>query len=138
MAALVVAGCDSTKVLEPVDGAFDDIAAFVSGLIETWRGSASTPFAQPVFLCITAFGANTTHATVLDLLPIMACTIGPVDAQAGWTFSRSPPPGAGHTDGIEYRADLRRVAALPGSDHDRQRQAVPINTQVDFASDAAA
>jgi hypothetical protein len=33
---------------------------------------------------------------------------------------------------------LRRVAALPGSDHDRQRQAVPINTQVDFASDAAA
>lgn len=39
-------------------------------------------------------------------------------------------------DGVKHRSDLRRVAALPSRDYDRQGQAVPIDTQMDFAGDA--
>lgn len=45
MAAFFVADCDGAKVFEPLDCAFDDIAAFVSGRIETWRRAAFTSFA---------------------------------------------------------------------------------------------
>jgi len=124
--------------LQPVDCTFNDIATFVSHLIETWWRSASTPFTQSVFLRITALGADATHATVLDLLSIMACTVGTVYAQAGRTLAWTSWAGTRHADGVEYRPDLRRVAALPGSDYDRQRQAMPVDTQVNLAGDAAA
>jgi len=76
MVTFVVACGNSTEVFQPVDSAFDDIAPFlVSRLIETWRRSTSMPFVQSFFLLIAAFGTNTMHAAVLDLLSIIACTI---------------------------------------------------------------
>jgi hypothetical protein len=48
----------------------------------------------------------------------MASAIGAVDAQAGWTFSWPSLARTGHADGIEYRPNLRSVAALTGGDHD--------------------
>jgi len=138
MAALFIAGCDGPEIFQPVYRAFDDVAAFVSHRIEAWWRSASTSFSQAVFLRITPLWANTTHAPVLDLLPIMACTISTIDAQAGWTFSWASPPRTGHADGVEHRSNLRRIAAVPSSDYDRQWQAVPVDAQVNLASDAAA
>lgn len=45
MAALVVARCNGTEVLETVDGPLDDIAAFVSLGIESWGRAATVAFA---------------------------------------------------------------------------------------------
>jgi hypothetical protein len=136
MAALFIAGCDGAEVFQPIDCTLDDVAAFVSQPIESRWGAATIAFAQSVFLRIAALRANTTHAPVLDLLSIMACAIGSVYAQARWTLARASSSRTGHANGIEHRPNLGSVTALPSSDHDRQWQAVPLDTQMDFAGDA--
>jgi hypothetical protein len=45
MAAFFVTSCDGAEIFQPVDSALDDVAAFVSRLIETWRRPALTAFA---------------------------------------------------------------------------------------------
>lgn len=82
MAALVIASCDGTEVLQPIDRSLDDIAAFVSFGIESWRRSTPCALAQSALLRVEAFGTNTAYPTVLDLPSIMACAVGAVDAQA--------------------------------------------------------
>ncbi len=137
MAALVIARRYGTEVFQPVDGALDDVASFVSCGVKTrWRSSLAA-LAQPVFPRIETLGANATHAALLDLLPIMACTVGAVHAQAGRALAWATRARPGHINGIEYRPDLCRVTALPGSDHDRQWQPMSIDTQMDLAGDAA-
>lgn len=138
MAALLVARCDGSEVFKTVDGALDDIAPFVSLGVESWRRATTVAFAQPAFSCVQPLRANTSHAALLDLLSIMTCPISTVHTQASWPLAWASSSEARHADGIEHRADLRRVAALPGRDQDRQRQAVPVDAQMDFAGDATA
>jgi hypothetical protein len=136
MAALFIARRHCTEVFESVNGALDDVASSVSCRVKArWRSPAAA-LAQPVLSRIETLRANATHAALLDLLPIMACAVGTVDAQAGWALAWPAAARAGHTDGIEYRPDLCRVAALSGSDNKRQWQAMPIDAQMDFAGDA--
>jgi hypothetical protein len=120
MATFFVTGRDGAEIFQPVDCTLDDIAALVSGRIESWWGTSSVALTQSILLRIAALRANTAHATVLDLLSIMARAIGAVYAQARRPFARASSARTGHADSIEYGADLRCVAALPGSDHDRQ------------------
>ena len=137
MAALVVARCDGSEVLESIDGTLDDVTSFIDVGIKARRRTASITFAQPVLLGVTPLGANTAHAALLDLVSVMAHTVGPVHAQASRTLARTTFARTGNANGIEHRSDLSRVAALSGSDDKRQWQAMPIDAQMDFAGDAA-
>lgn len=119
MAALVVARCDGSEVLESIDGALDDVTSFVDVGVKARRRTASIAFSQPVLLRVTSFGTNTTHAALLDLLAVMAHAVGAVHAQASGPLARTSLAGPGHADGIEHRSDLRRIAALSSSDNKR-------------------
>jgi hypothetical protein len=138
MAALVIAGCNGAEVLQPINRPLDDIATFVRLGVEPWRRATPSPFTQSALLRVKAFGANTPYATALNLLSIMTCAVGAVDAQARWAFAWAAPTRTRHTDGIEYLPKVRRIAALPGSDDNGQGQTVSINAQVDLAGDATA
>lgn len=96
MAAFVVAGCDGSKVLEPIDGSLNDIAGFVSLGVETWRRPATPPFAQPVGLRILAFRANAPDAPALDGLAVSAHPVSTIDSNPSWSLARASRPGSGH------------------------------------------
>lgn len=78
MAAFFVARRNGPEVFETVDGALDDIAAFVSLGVESWWRAAAIAFAYSAFARIQTLGTDTLHAAPLDLLSIMACAISAV------------------------------------------------------------
>ena len=138
MAALVVTRCNGAEVLQPVDRPLDDVAAFVGFDVEPWWRATVASLAQSAFLRIETFRTHTAYPAVLDLLSIMTCAIGAVDAQARRTFARPASGRTRYRDGIENLSKICRITALSSSDDNRQGQTVPINTQVNLAGDAAA
>jgi len=120
MVAFVVAGPNRLEVFKTVDGALDNVVAFVSLGIEAWRCVATLPFAKPVSSCVQTRWADTRHAALLHLLPIVTRAISTVHTQSGRPFARASFSRTGNTDDIEHRPDLGHVAVLPGIDQDHR------------------
>lgn len=95
VSALVVAGSDGAKILEAVDGAFNDIAPLVGLGIEAGRCAAAPSLAQSAGSGILAFRAYAADSALLDELARLAGAIGAIDAQRGWTFLGAPPAKSG-------------------------------------------
>ena len=96
MAAFVVAGCDGSEVLEPIDGPLNDIAGFVSLGVEPWRRPTTPSFAQPVGLRIFAFRANAPDAPALNGLAVSSHPVSTIDSNPRRSLARASRPDSWH------------------------------------------
>jgi hypothetical protein len=127
VSAFFVSGCDGAEIFQAVDGAFDDISAFVSLCIKARWCTASASFPQAVLARILTLGADAPDTSCLNLLPVMASTVSAVYAHGSGTFPGATSTGTWYTNGVKYLPDIGRVAALAGGDEDGQWQAVAID-----------
>lgn len=82
MAALVIAGCHCPEILEAVNGAFDNIAAFVVLRIETGRTATVAATSET-----RGFGVFTfLYVATLKHLARLAGAIGPVNTDTCWAL----------------------------------------------------
>jgi len=127
VSAFFVPGCDGTEIFQAVDGAFDDIPAFVSLRIKARWCATTASFPQAILARILPLGADAPDTSCLNLLAVMASTVSAVDAHGSGTFAWATSTGAGYANGVEHLPDIGRIAALSGGDEDGQWQTVPID-----------
>lgn len=138
MAALVKAGGDGAEVLEPVDTALHDVAAPVGLSVERWRPAASAAPGQAVSLAVAALRADAADATALQQSAARRQPVGSVHAQHRGALAGAPPLQTRHTDGVEHRAQVAHIRALPGRDEQAQRTGSSVAAQVDLGGAHAA
>lgn len=127
MSAFFVAGCDGAEIFQAVDGAFDDIPAFVSLRIKAWWCATAASFPQAILSRVLPLGADAPDTSCLNLLSVMASTVSAVDAHGSGTFPWATSPGARDTNGVKDLPDIGRIAALSSGDEDGQRQTVSVD-----------
>jgi hypothetical protein len=133
MAALVIAGGDSTEVLQPVNSTLDDVAPLiVFGIEGRWAASSAAAF-ETVFFRILALRTDAPDSTSLNQLSRLPGTICLIDPQAGRTLFRAARPNARNGNRIQHRGQLGDIGALASSDGHRQRAGISVHTQVNLA-----
>lgn len=117
MAAFFMTHRYCPEIFQTIDGALEDVASFICLCVEARWGAALVPFTQSIFLCVESFRANTADATLLELLPIATRAVRLINAHCRRSLARSPRSRMRNMNGVKYRANLCRVAALTSSDH---------------------
>ncbi len=134
---LVVSGSDGTIALEPVDAALHRVALLVDLLVE--RRSATTArtavLAMADLVGLLRDGAP--NATSPQVGTVGAGTVRLVRQHPIRTSPCPAPTGTGHPDPLQDRLELRRVAPLTGSDHNRQRLLTLLGGQVQLRGQPA-
>ncbi|GAB2985545.1 hypothetical protein GCM10027184_41890 [Saccharothrix stipae] len=106
-------GGDGTELLEPVEAAFDHVAAFVGGAVEGRWASAGPAASQPVGLLVAAFGDGGRDAASAQMGADGAAGVAlvrdhPARPRGGPPRSGSVEPDTGHDLG-----DMVQSLTLP-------------------------
>ncbi len=132
MSALVVPGRQRSEILEPIDGTFDDVAAFVRLCVKFRWPTTAAPFLDARFTRVFPLGADTPDLAAPQLLTVFPRPIGSIHAQDRRPFAGSARTGPTDADLVEQRDHARRVAGLTFGDQNREWTTLPIAQDVDF------
>ena len=135
---LVVAGGHGPVTLEPGDPAFHCVALLVQPGVEGGRPSSGAALVLAVADLVGFLRDGAGDAAAPQVRAVRAGSVGlvgqhPVRAGAG--MARAGPR---HPDPAQHGLELRAVAPLPGSDHDRQRLLPLLAGQVHLGAEPAA
>jgi hypothetical protein len=112
---LVVAGGDGPILLEPVEAAFDDVAALVDDRVEGGWASSGAAAAGPVGLLVDPLRDGRLDAATSQVGPVRAAGAALVGQHSGRPGRWPARPGPAELDCVQDLREAGRVVDVPAS-----------------------
>lgn len=131
---LVVASGDRPILFEPVEAAFDHVAAPIGHRIEHRWPATSTAPTPPVGLLIDAFGDRGSDTATAQVSTDRTGGISLIGQHPPRSLPGLPPAGFRHPDPGQHLGEHCAIVDVARSQHERQRPAMAVTRQMDFRS----
>ncbi len=122
----------ASLLLDVGEGPLDDIAVSVGVAVELRGPPALAALSFSGRDLVALFRDHRGDATFPEHAPIRPGRIRFVREDRIGTGPRTPTASPGNTDVVEHFPEHGPVVALPASDHDREREAVPVDGMMDL------
>ena len=138
MGVLVVAGGQAAPVLEPVEGAFDDVAVLVVLGVEVQRSATGGALGLAAGDGVGLLRDHHRDAAGLQQVAVLAPGVGLVRAKRGGSGARSAWAQPRDAKLLEKPWQCWGITGLPGRDDDDQREAAAVDQRVGLGRQPAA